>query len=408
MAVTTIATPRPERIVLHDFVARYRDDIIARTREKLGSRPAPVSLPGDLENGVPLFLRQLSDTLKHELSGTRGSPSAIGDSATAHGGEMLSRGFTVSEVVHTYGDICQAVTELAVELDAPISTEEFHTLNRCLDTAIAEAVTEHARLTAQSRSTDEVERLGQVVHEMRNHLNSALLAFDSLRRGTVAVNGSTGAVLGRSLLGLRDVLDYALADIRMSALPRHRETLKLPAFLADLAVAAALHAEYRRLTFSLAGVPSGLAITADPHLLGSAVTNLLNNAFKFTHAGGRVVLSASADDSRVYISVEDECGGIPDSVGDPFQPFGDRRGDDRSGLGLGLSIARKAIRSHGGDITIRNLPGTGCVFTIDLPIRPDSSGDIQTLQVIIDGSSDTQRRRQAQCRAGADRRKPAH
>jgi signal transduction histidine kinase len=373
MAVNT--TPRPERIVLHDFVARYREDIIARTREKLGSRPAPAGVPGDLGHGVPLFLTQLSETLKHELSGTRGSPGAIGDSATVHGGELLSRGFTVSEVVHTYGDICQAVTELAVELDAPISTEEFHTLNRCLDTAIAEAVTEHARLTAQSRSTGEVERLGEVAHEIRNHLNAAMLAFDSLRRGQVAVNGSTGAVLGRSLLGLRDVLDCALADIRMTALPKHRETLQLPAFLADLAVAAALHAEYRGLTFTIAGVTPGLTITADPHLLGSAVTNLLNNAFKFTHAGGRVVLSASADDGRVYISVEDECGGIPESARDPFQAFGDRRGPDRTGLGLGLSIARKAVRSHGGDITIRNLPGTGCVFTIDLPIKADTNRD---------------------------------
>ena len=44
------------------------------------------------------------------------------------------------------GDICQAVTELALEQHAPITTEEFHTLNRCLDTAIAEAVTEHGRV----------------------------------------------------------------------------------------------------------------------------------------------------------------------------------------------------------------------------------------------------------------------
>lgn len=367
--MSTAPVVRPERVVLHDFVARYREDIIARTRQKLTTRPAYVGTPGRLDNGVPLFLSQLSETLRHEAGGPAFPASAIGDSATLHGAELLSQGFTVSEVVHTYGDICQAVTDIAVERKAPISTEEFHTLNRCLDTAIAEAVTEHARLTASRRAAGEVERLGQVAHEIRNQLNAALLAFDSLRRGMVAANGSTGAVLGRSLLALRDVVDSTLADIRMEALPQHRETLHLSVFLDDLAVAAALHAAYRGLTFTVAGIDASLAVSADPHLLGSAVTNLLSNACKFTRDGGHVVLGASAEGGWVRISVHDECGGIPESARDPFQPFGDRRGRDRTGLGLGLSIARKAVQSHGGDITITNIPGTGCVFTIELPIH---------------------------------------
>ena len=99
--------------------------------------------------------------------------------------------------------------------------------------------------------------------------------------------------------------------------------------------------------------------------------NLLNNAFKFTPVGGRVTLRARRDGDRVLIEVEDECGGIPEPKADPFQAFTDRRKYDRSGLGLGLSIARKAVRSSGGDITFRNLPGTGCVFVIDMPLAAD-------------------------------------
>ena len=102
------------------------------------------------------------------------------------------------------------------------------------------------------------------------------------------------------------------------------------------------------------------------------MTNLLNNAFKFTPAGGRVVLRArSNDEARLLIEVEDECGGIPPTARDPFQSFGERRGGDRTGLGLGLSIARKAVRAHGGDIHIRNLPGKGCVFVIDIPLAAE-------------------------------------
>ena len=97
--------------------------------------------------------------------------------------------------------------ELAIEQNAPTTTDEFKTLNGCLDTAIAEAVTEHARLTAESRSTEGSERSGQIAHEARDLLNTAILAYQTLKRGAVAVNGSTGAVLGRSLMGLRDLVD---------------------------------------------------------------------------------------------------------------------------------------------------------------------------------------------------------
>lgn len=218
-----------------------------------------------------------------------------------------------------------------------------------------------------ARTSGEIERLGSLAHELRNHLHSAMLAFETLRRSPWYVDGIPGAVLGRSLLALRGTVASTLADIRMAALPEHREALGMPVFLGDLAVAAALQAEHRGLTFTLAGVDADLVVRADPHLLGSAVTNLLDNAFKFTRAGGAVHLGATQYRGKIHISVQDQCGGIPESARDPFEAFGDRRGLDRSGLGLGLSIARKAARAHGGDITIRNMPGAGCVFTIELP-----------------------------------------
>jgi signal transduction histidine kinase len=354
--------------MLHEFITTYRAAIITRTREKLTNRPWPLASTTQLEDGVPLFLTQLVSTLQFESSGRDYSPVAIGASAARHGAALLALGFTVSQVVHDYGDICQAVTEIAVEQNAPIATTEFHTLNRCLDTAIAEAVTEHARVTALSRASEEIERSGQLAHEIRDVLNTALFAFAALKRGTVAISGSTGAVLGRSLMLLRDLVDSTLSDIRLAANNQRRERVTVASMLTEVAGAGTLHAEYRGVTFQLEPIDARLAINVDPQLVASAIMNLLNNACKFTPRGGHITLRAEREDRGVRIEVEDECGGIPDGGGDPFQAFADRRGNDRTGLGLGLSIARKAVRAHDGDIHIRNMPGKGCVFVVQLPL----------------------------------------
>lgn len=359
--------------MLHEFITTYREAIITRAREKLTDRPWPLVSTSELEHGVPLFLSQLSETLRLETTPTPFSQKTIGASAVKHGRELRALGFNISQVVHDYGDICQAITEVAVETHLPITTEEFHTLNRCLDTAIAEAVTEHARINTESRATEEIERSGRLAHEVRDILNTALLAFHALKLGTVAVNGSTGTVLGRSLMSLRDLVDNTLSDVRMAANIHRSERVTVAAFLSDVAVVAHLHAESRALQFALEPVAPQLAVNADPQLLASAVMNLLNNAFKYTRAGGRVALRALCVDERVRIEVEDECGGIPDSTVDPFKAFADRRKTDRTGLGLGLSIARKAVRMHDGEITFRNVPGKGCVFVIEMPLAVEGT-----------------------------------
>jgi hypothetical protein len=107
-------------------------------RAKVFARSTPPPTEAEIDHGVPVFLDQLGDALR---LGLITSPE-ISKSALKHGHDLLRQGFTVSQVVHDYGDVCQAITELAVELNAPISTDDFRTLNRCLDDAIAGAVTE--------------------------------------------------------------------------------------------------------------------------------------------------------------------------------------------------------------------------------------------------------------------------
>ncbi len=358
--------------MLHDFIGAQREAIIARAREKLTARPWPVASADELQNGVPLFLKQLGVALQAGPDGVSAATGAIGAGAVRHAGDLLALGFSVSQVVHDYGDICQAITEVAIEQNAPISIDEFRILNASLDTAIAEAVSEHGRRTDAVRAVHSAERAGQVAHDTRDLLNTALLAYHALKRGVVAINGSTGAVLGRSLMGLQAVVESSLTEIRVAAREQRRDRLNVTEVLNGVAVAAALRAELNGQTFVMAVGDPAWAVLADEQLLASAISNLLNNAFKFSPDGAQVTLRAHLNPGgRLELDVEDQCSGIPSDDGDPFQAFGKQRGADRTGLGLGLSIARKAVRAHGGDIRIRNMPGTGCVFTIDLPLVAD-------------------------------------
>lgn len=230
--------------MLHEFIAANRDLIIERTRERVQDRPWPSVSPEELESGVPQFLTQIVEIL--QMAGPEQSAQdAVSATAAKHGAELLQRGYNVSQVVHDYGDICQVITQIAVEQNAPITVDEFHTLNLCLDIAIAGAVTEHARITAQTPSAGEVARLGESAHELRDVLNSALLAFHALRRGTVAINGSTGEILGRSLMSLKEMIDRSVSEVRLSATASQPERITAVAFLDEIGATGMLHSEYR-------------------------------------------------------------------------------------------------------------------------------------------------------------------
>lgn len=169
-------------------------------------------------------------------------------------------------------------------------------------------------------------------------------------------------------------MDRTLSEVRLASAEHRRERISVTGLVDDIAATGNLHSEYRNIRFTVASVDPALVVEADPQLFMSAVMNLLHNAFKNTPAGGTVVLRAQAHGDRLLIEIEDQCGGLPQGREDPFQSFGERRGTDRSGLGLGLSIARRAVRAHGGDIHIRNLPGTGCIFAIEVPLAAGGLG----------------------------------
>lgn len=349
--------------MLQDFISTHREEIIKRAREKTASRIAPRPTEQELATGIPLFLTQLGEVLGHEVDS-----SAIRATATDHGSNLLQQGFSIAQVVQDYGNLCQAITELAVDRSIPISAEDFKTLNGSLDIATASAVTEFARKRDVDVSDAETRRQGFFAHELRNHLNTAMLALQAVKSGQVGVAGSTMGMLERSLRGLRDLIDRSVTEVRLAAGTHHRERVRVADFVEEMEIDASIDATDRGLQFTVERVDSKLMVDVDRHLFASAISNLLQNAFKFTRPSGHVTLRTPSTADHVSIEVEDECGGLlPGTAEHIFRPF-EQRGSDRAGLGLGLAISQQAVEAHGGTISVRNRPGKGCVFTIKMPL----------------------------------------
>ena len=355
--------------MLHEFLSTHRQEILARTKAKVIARPIPAATQAEIV-GIPLFLDQLIEILRSSgalgaEAGTRAGAMAQG--AATHGASLLDRGFTVAQVVHDYGGVCQAVTELAEETKAPIAVDEFRIFNRCLDDAIAEAVGEFTRKREHSITADGREQLGELAHELRNAVGAAIVSFEVLRMGKVGLEGSTAGVLSRSLQRISTLINCSLTEVRLESGVQTRERVSVRDLVEQIAVGSTMEASAKGLTFEVTPGPEGVDMMVDRQLVSASIANLLQNAFKFTRPGTHVSLKASADERHVVIEVTDQCGGLPPGkASELFRPF-EQRGADRTGLGLGLSISRKSIEANAGHIRVRDVPGMGCVFIIDLP-----------------------------------------
>ena len=358
--------------MLHEFLDEHRFELITRCRAKVALRPSPPATPSEMEHGIPLFLGQLIDTLRNDAGSSAKNSRNMNATAARHGGELLVRGFTIEQVVRDYGDLCQAITELAGEKKQLVGAEEFRTLNGCLDDAIAGAVTEFGLQRDQqvSDSGDRAmsERLAYIAHGMRSSLSAAILAFAAIREGHVGLRGATAEVLARSLTSLRDLIDRSFVDARLAAgTPPRLGEFPVEQFIADVRLTTLAEAKRAGGTLSVAPVEAGLAVKADKQMLYAALSNLLQNAFMSTPPHQDIALRAYAEGDRVLFEVDDPGSALSAKVAHALsQPPGDGS-EDGEGSARGVSIARRAVEAMGGTLRARAMAGAGCVFTIDLP-----------------------------------------
>ena len=386
--------------MLHEFLLKNKREILSMTQIKTIDLAGAGPTSEQLQQGLPVFYDQLLTVLRLEPNGRPRPPVdkngmakaaraadepamaaasgridevELAKSAGRHGVELHRLGYTLSHVVHAYGAMCQSITELATTKKVPISTSEFRDLNQCLDVAIAGAVTEYESQRNTKESSREVEHLGSLAHELRNALNGATVSFQMIKKGMVTAGGSTGQILEKSLKRMNELIDRSLTEVRLRADPEVKvESAYLLQLIDQIILTTEGDAKLRNQTFEVHIDPK-LVVNADQQLFHSAISNLIHNAIKFTVVGGRVQVRGHLVGQDVVIEVEDECGGLsPNAEVDLFKPF-EQQNQNRKGLGLGLTIAKRAVMLNNGTLDVHNLPGKGCIFEINLPrevVRP--------------------------------------
>jgi signal transduction histidine kinase len=351
--------------MLAELIQERRAEILGTCEEKLRAN-MPERPRDELMHLIPAFLEELRLALLADKGKSDGSPlPGRSESAAKHGELRFARQYAPWDIAHDYGIVCDSLTEVAARFGRDLDVREVQILNRCVDSGIAEAIRQYWQRSSEATAQQEAEHFGGLAHELRNSLGTARLAVDAIHSGRVSSVGRTSDLLKSALARMDELLERSLAEVRDRGKPQlRRARLRLEGILRMVAESTIRRRDDVDIEVD---VPSSIELEGDETLLVSAVTNLVQNAVKFTRPGTKVIVSGRERDGQAEVTVADQCGGLP--VGQEqrlFEPF-HQAGADRSGVGLGLPITRKAVEAHGGDLTVRNIPGHGCVFVVTLP-----------------------------------------
>jgi signal transduction histidine kinase len=357
---------------LHEVLAAKGDDVMLRWRANVRGTIAPEAIgPVELLDHLPAFLAEIRAALR-EADGLRTTEPCPEDSTTAavHGEQRLRLGFSLDAVVREYGALRDAIVATARDAGVQITFRELDVLSAAIISGIAQAVTEYTRQRDAELLRSANEHFAFVAHELRNPLSSAMLAFELLRnKGLLPAEERSTRALERGLKRTSELVEHTLKLARVaSGIELRRQPTTLEELFEDAESGASSEAEAKGVQVrwqSHDGTRERIHV--DRRLIGSALSNLLRNAVKYSHDGGIVDVRGAVSNGQVTIEVEDACGGLPPGkVEEAFAPFV-RLDERQSGFGLGLAIAKQAIDAHGGRIRVQNLPAKGCIFILEFP-----------------------------------------
>jgi signal transduction histidine kinase len=361
---------------LHEVLSERSTEVIQRWQVMVKAGIVPDKLPAvEIADQLPEFLEEVIAALRHDagLSSAVPPPEQT-QTAAGHGKHRLRLGFSLDAVVREYGAFRDAIVATADAAGLILTFKESQRVFDAIITGIADAVTEYTNQRDAELQRQHNEHIAFLAHELRNPLATATAALELLR-GRIPPDLKANVALRRSLIRMHVLIDHALQTARTaSGVDLHPEPTRLGELLEHVELAAAPDAEIQGVALHVAADPD-LEIAVDVDLISSALNNLVRNAVIYSCRGGTVEVRARGDAQRVTIEVADSCGGLPDGMVEAaFAPFA--RGDrQQPGFGLGLAIAKQAVDAHGGSIRIQNVPGTGCIFVVELPRRLERRDD---------------------------------
>jgi signal transduction histidine kinase len=274
--------------------------------------------------------------------------------------QLLARGMT------------SRLREIATAADAMARGEHGQTVSVRGRDEVARLAEAFNAMSAELAETDRLRRelVANVSHELRTPLTALQASLDNVADGVQPIDPETIEAMRQQVRRLGRMVEQLLDLSRMEAdaVPLDRRVFSVASLLERVRGEALLHAP-DSVDVETRVVPDDLALTADQERVHQVLTNLIENALRFSPPGGRILVAAAANGEAVRLEVTDQGPGIPeDARHRVFERFysvdASRSG---GGSGLGLAIARWIVDLHGGTIRVDETHTPGCRVLVELP-----------------------------------------
>jgi len=244
---------------------------------------------------------------------------------------------------------------------------------------------EKGRLYKRLEEADQMKNriMGIVAHDLSNPL-TVVIGYLGLMRddaANAALKEEVEIIL-RNCKKMSSIIDSLLDSsvARAGGLKLSPAGLDLRKFLGQICVDSRILAEPKSISLKLELPPELPELSADHFRLLQAFDNLISNAVKYSFPNTTITLSARVAARAVEVSVADQGQGIPPGeLSKLFKEFGRTSVQPTAGersIGLGLSIAYRIVKAHGGTIRVKSRPGAGTVFTVSLPLQAKKGGRV--------------------------------